>query len=86
LGGGIGVAEVFGEVEGFPSSTNPNNGTGHDTVVTFYVKAGLTYPITPHADLGLQYRFYGSPGFSFKGAETDEYYAHAASVIFRWKF
>lgn len=86
LGGGIGVAEVFGEVEGFPSSTNPISGTGNDTVLTFYAKAGLTYPITPHADLGVQYRFYGSPGFHFKGAETDEYYAHAVSVVFRWKF
>ena len=86
VGGGIGVAEVFGELEGFPSSTNPINEDDTDTVLTFYVKAGLTYPITPHADLGIQYRFYGGPGFSIKGSETDDYYAHALSAVFRWKF
>ncbi len=86
LGGGLGVAEIFGEVEGFPSSTNPTKTTGTDTVLTFYVKAGLTYPVAPNVDLGVQYRFYGSPGFSIKETETDGYYAHAVSAVLRWKF
>jgi hypothetical protein len=88
LGGGIGAAEVFGDIDVPAPSTNPTakGGSGRDTVLTYYVKAGLMFPVTDNAELGFQYRFHGTPGFTIKDTKAQDVFAHAVSVALRISF
>ena len=85
VGGGIGAAAVFGEIDN-PDATNPVGGSGRDTVLTYYVKTGLSYPLNDRTELGVQYRFYGTTGFTVKETHTDELFAHVVSVVLRISF
>jgi len=44
------------------------------------------FPITPRAEIGVQYRFAGSSGFTIKDTQAEEMFAHAVSLAVRIKF
>ena len=44
------------------------------------------FPLNARTELGLQYRFYGAPGFEIKDTKAEEIYAHAVSVALRINF
>ena len=85
VGAGAGAASVFGEIEiASPIETFSDSGT--DIQLTYYAKAGLTYPLTGNVELGVQYRFYGLSGFTIKETESDAVLAHSVSAVLRIKF
>jgi opacity protein-like surface antigen len=86
VGAGIGAAGIFAEVDNSAATTNPVDADGHDTVLTYYLKAGLMYPLSDRTEIGFQYRFYGSPGFTIKETKSEEIYSHAMSVALRLRF
>ena len=86
IGGGVGAAEVFGDNNSPAQTTNPVSGTGRDTVLAYYAKAGITFPLNDWAEIGVQYRFHGNPGFTIKDTKAEEIYAHAVSLAVRIRF
>jgi hypothetical protein len=85
IGAGVGAAEVFADVD---TSASPlgSQGSGQDTVLAYYLKAGVRLPITDRIELGLQYRFAGNTGFTIKQTKSEEMFAHAVSVAVRFQF
>jgi len=85
LGGGLSVAEKFADFD-TPTTTNNNQGSGRDTVLTYYFKAGLRFPLNDRTELGVQYRFSGDTGFTIKQSKSEEIFAHTVSVALRIQF
>jgi opacity protein-like surface antigen len=85
VGSGLGAAEVFADFDA-PTTTNNNQGSGRDTVFTYYVKAGVRFPLTDRTELGVQYRFSGNTGFTIKQTKSEEIFAHTVSVALRIQF
>jgi opacity protein-like surface antigen len=86
IGGGVGASGIFAEINRSAPTTNPVDADGHDIVLTYFLKAGLMYALSDRAEVGLQYRFYGNPGFAIKQTESDHLFSHAISLAFRFRF
>ena len=90
VGAGFGAATVFGDFDRWSESARGTSGLeyeGNDTVPAYYAKAGITYPIAAHWDLGVQYRFWGLPrGFRIEGTDTDEVLSHSLSLSLAAEF
>ena len=86
IGAGIGAAAVFGDIDIPAPTANGQIGSGRDTVLTYYAKAGLMFPLNSRTEIGVQYRFYGSTGFTIKDTQSDDIFAHAVSVALRIRF
>jgi len=85
IGGGVGAAEVFADID-TPGSNLGSQGSGRDTVLTYYLKAGVRVPLNDRIELGLQYRFSGDTGFTIKQSKSEEILAHVVSVTVRVQF
>ena len=90
VGAGFGAATVFGDFDRWSESARGRSELehkGNDTVPAYYAKAGITYPIGDHWELGTQYRVWGLPrGFRIEGTDTDNVLSHTLSLILAAEF
>ncbi len=86
VGAGVGVANVFGELELNSALNGTFRDSGWDTEFTYYAKAGLTYAVSPKVEIGFQYRFWGFSGFTIKSTQSEDIYAHAVGLVVHVKF
>ena len=90
VGAGVGAATVFGDFDRWSESargTSELEHEGNDTVPAYYAKAGITYPITDHWELGIQYRVWGLPrGLRIEGIETDDVLSHTLGLTLAAEF
>src|ERR1051326_4048287 len=84
IGGGIGAGEVFADIN-LPIVA-ANSGSGRDTVLSYYAKAGVSVPLSDRIEVGFQYRFHGYSGFTIKDTQSQDIFAHAISATLRINF
>jgi opacity protein-like surface antigen len=61
-----------------------------DVTFGYQAQAGISYAISPNADLDIGYKFFGSFehhwDFGDLGLDSDKIYTHAVLLSFRWNF
>jgi opacity protein-like surface antigen len=77
VGGGIGIANVEGDIEGF--------GSEDDTVLAYQVAAGVSFAVSHHTKIDMQYRFFGTDDPDFDTFEA-EYTTHNLMIGLRQSF
>lgn len=90
VGGGVGADFTVFKTSVISRSGLPESAGGNDVTLGFQAKAGISYAISPNADIDFGYKFLGSlqhdwdvAGFRYK---SDDIYTHAVLVSFCWKF
>lgn len=77
IGGGLGYANVEGDIEDL--------GSEDDNVFAYQVAGGLAYDLNQDMKIDLQYRFFGTDDPDFDGLEA-EYTTHNLMIGFRHSF